>query len=903
MEPARDLLSARACASGRNLLLLALAGAPLSPAFAIDCAPGSVPVVVTTRDTRTNEVFVSEQCVYIGGFGGGSGGAGSGSGGSKYGDYSNSMSPTEGEGFQQGTGVTDAGQKEPKCGNPVILATGNKIEDEADFVSGGEMPLSLHRAYNHYWQGVGLFGKHWLSNYDYKLSFGSLNVDACYPRPGGGQCGLGTNTTIYAWRPDGRTIKFIKNSSDGIFYEAKPSPVAKIVKQTNGTLILYGDNNQVETYSSSGYISAITNQQSIGWVFSYTGGTYLSRVTHTSGRYIDFLWSAGALAEVRNPAGNVYSYSYNLNQFGIGLHRLTAASEPGARTTTYHYELSTDTGALTGKSFDGVRFSTFGYQSDGKATSTEHSGQEKYAFSYMPGLFDPGKLTTKVTNPSGKQATYIFQNGRLESITGSPSTYCPLTTVSLTEYDANGYPAMKSDPNGNNAAYSYAANGQLQQVIEAYGTPIARTLQYAWDAVENRVASETVVGVRQTTYGYTADNRVASISVKNLLAPTPSNNLNQTRTTTISYTKHPNGMLATETIDGPLPGTSDSVVKSYDSLGNLISVQNGLGHQTTYSNHNALGQPGRIVSANGATTDLVYDDTGRLREAKNLVGTTWHVTSYYYNRYNEVTAIRLPDGHWQVATFDAAGRKDGEYYPEGDGTYARTRYTYNNASKPTRIDTERVSGVTLAAPPPTTVPVVSAPSSSTNGSYTVSWTSTSGASTYRLEERLNSGTWTVIQSTSATSNAFSGKAAGSYNYRVAPCTPVACGGYSAVAAVSVTESIPAAPTLTSPAAYNYGGDYTVAWDSVSGANSYRLEESRNGGAWSEVYNGAGTAVSMSKGLSATFSYRVRACNSVGCSSYSATRTVEVEAERCPSCQIQSVPVDEEVSALEGEDGL
>lgn len=227
------------------------------------------------------------------------------------------------------------------AGNPIVLSTGNKIEPELDFTSSGEMGLFLQRTYNHYWSGAGLFGKHWVSNFDYKLTFGSLALNSCFPRQGGGTCGIGGNTVIYAWRPDGRTLKFTMNASDGIFYDDRPNSLSRIVKQTDGSFVLYGDDNEVETYSSGGYVSTVKDEQGIGWTFTYTNSTYPYRVTHTSGRYVEFTWTDTRLTSVRDPAGNYYGYSYAANQFGTGLHRLSATSRPGTPTTAiaYHYEL------------------------------------------------------------------------------------------------------------------------------------------------------------------------------------------------------------------------------------------------------------------------------------------------------------------------------------------------------------------------------------------------------------------------------------------------------------------------------------------------------------------------------------------------------------------------------------
>jgi Domain of unknown function (DUF6531) len=71
------------------------------------------------------------------------------------------------------TAALAAGAKDTSCGNPVIASTGNKIETEMDFTGGGEAALFLQREYNKYWNGVGLFGKHWISSFDYRLTFGT----------------------------------------------------------------------------------------------------------------------------------------------------------------------------------------------------------------------------------------------------------------------------------------------------------------------------------------------------------------------------------------------------------------------------------------------------------------------------------------------------------------------------------------------------------------------------------------------------------------------------------------------------------------------------------------------------------------------------------------------------------
>lgn len=564
---------------------------------------------------------------------GGGGGGGGGFGGSGDGEFVENQSEL-------------AAKDCPVAGNPIVFSTGNKIEKETDFTSSGEASLYLGRGYNHYWNGVGLFGKHWLSNYDYKLTFGTPGVNACYPRPGGGSCGIGANTIIYAHRPDARNIKFVRQA-DGVFYEDKPGPVARIVPQGDGSFIHYGEDHDIERYSSAGYISTVRNRHGIGWTFSYSG-TWPTRVTHTSGRYVEFVWNSGQLTSVRDPAGNYHGFAYHANQFGSGLHRLAAVSRPGAPATTvaYHYENASRPGALTGKSINGQRYSTFAYDSNGYAISSEHNGVKKHSFTYTPGA--NGLLTVVETNPLGKRTTYTFDKGKPRTVTGHPSTYCAASYAETT-YDANGFPQLKSDFNGNTTTFSYNAKGQLLRKVEAYGTPQARTTEYVWDTLENHILSRTVLGLSRTTYTYGSDYRLSRIMLTNLSA---NGVANESRSTWFSYGYHaPSsgmqqqfGMLASVQVDGPLPGLGDNVLTQYDPLGNLVSVSNSSGHQFTYSNHDASGFPRRTTGVNGAITDYFYDARGRTVRVRTFLNGGSQDTVLAYDGEGRLSSVTAPDG-------------------------------------------------------------------------------------------------------------------------------------------------------------------------------------------------------------------------------------------------------------------
>jgi len=614
----------------------------------------------------------------------------------RYGSTSGRNEPNGSEGTLVSTPTTTdlpTNATEDPCnkkGNPIIISTGNKIEVELDFTTSGEMPLTLARTYNHFWRGAGIFGKHWVSSFDYALTFGTTDVNSCFPRPGGGTCGIGSNAVIYAWRPDGRTIKYIKGG-DGIFYEDKPQPIARIVPQPNGSFHHYTEENGFEIYSSAGYISLIRNLNNIEWVFSYVNGTYPYRVTHTSGRYVEFSWTQGMMMGVRDPAGNIHSYVYNANTFGTGLHRLLGAYRPGTPVTAvgYHYEVSTEQTALTGKSYNGIRYSTFTYDANGYATSSHHNGQEKYTFTYTRGA--NGLLTVLETNPLGKQATYKFQDGKHISTTGHPSGYCPIATYALTEYDANGYPAMRSDHLNNKTAYVYNAKGQLLQKVEALGTPLQRTTQYAWHSTRNLILSVTIAGVSRTSYDHDALNRITRIVETNL---SPYGVANQSRETWFTYATYGSGsggvqspgMLASVSVDGPLAAAGDLTTTQYDPQGNLISIGNSLGHQTIFSNHNGLGQPGRVMGINGDLTDYLYDARGRVSRIRSYPdGTTAADTTYVYGANGLVSSITTAEGVTTNYAYDIQLRQTSLYRIHtgalaGGGTKEELRLSYDAAS-------------------------------------------------------------------------------------------------------------------------------------------------------------------------------------------------------------------------------
>ena len=599
------------------------------------------------------------------------------------------------------------------------------------------MGLSLTRTYDYYWNGIGIFGRRWLSDYDFKLLFTTSDpTSSCYTRPGNVRCDP-LNKPIWAQRPDGRQIKFNYSSSPSPgWYEDKPSPVAKII-QTGSTYTLYSEDHTVEVYDYNGFPTSIKNQQNIGWTFSYDANHYLTTVTQSSERHVDYGCNNVMLAQETYPEGNIYQYSnvtipvantlLKTSQVtaakrvsgGISpqlrmldplddppptptnppvqtmVALLVGATQPatggGAPATviTYQYEDSRFATALTGKTINGSRYAWFQYDANGRAIETRHANSaDRYQINYT--LDGGGAVVgSTVTNPLGKQTTYQFNaRGDQTAVTGLASTHCSASSKATT-YDSNGYPEGAIDFNANVTAYNYAANGQLQQRVDGTGTADERTTNFVWDSVYNRVTKVTLEGDHETTYLYDGSNRLQSVAIRNISSRVGASN-GQTRTTTYSYTTWPNGLVASMVVDGPLAGSGDAITTTYSQTGDLLSVKDALGHTTTYDGYNGLGLPGSVTGPNGEKQSFTYDARGRIMDVRTYRNGGTQDTRYEYDGFGRLSRITQPDGHTHSYQYDVAGRLTSEFEPEGGGTFAQTVYNYNAMSLPTSVKKQRV---------------------------------------------------------------------------------------------------------------------------------------------------------------------------------------------------------------------
>ncbi len=227
-------------------------------------------------------------------------------------------------------------------------------------------------------------------------------------------------------------------------------------------------------------------------------------------------------------------------------------------------------------------------------------------------------------------------------------------------------------------------------------------------------------------------------------------------------------------------------------------------------------------------------------------------------------------GSWTMVTEDSPGTKTFSNKPAGTYSYRAVHFQfypyfymyYSNVATTT----------VLSVPPPNNL---TAPSSNTSGSYSVSWSAVSGASQYQLQEKIGSGSWSTVQASSSLSKAFAGKGNNAYQYRVRTCTSL-CGDYTAAVTVNVLH-VPGTPGGINAPSVDQDGTFSMSWGASSGViTSYKLQQQINGsGVWTTIQNSSSRSKSLSNLPSSNYSYRVQACNASGCGSFTPVVNVTV----------------------------
>ncbi|WP_049622456.1 hypothetical protein [Frateuria defendens] len=553
------------------------------------------------------------------------------------------------------------------------------------------------------------------------------------------------------------------------------------------------------------------------------------------------------------------------------------------------------------------------------------NGQNPWTIGYAHDAY--GSLR-QLTYPDGESVAYAPDAlGRATQVGGYANTL---------RYFPNG--DVQSFLYGNGAGYTAEQNARqlLSNFTYGRGGTLDLSEDYRYDANGNITQiSDLTGGPRTKTFGYDALNRLASAQASSLWGSEsysydPLNNIRARvgNGQTFTYNYDALNRLGSITSNG---STTSSF--AYDNRGN-VTVKNGIGLDFDQKNQ-LTGLPGHVGYAydaagrrvmktpqGGAPTYYFYTQAGQLLYQWDT-GTAKTTNYVYLGRKliarNENLRLIAPsgisfsanpnDGNYTVswpAVTGATGYTLQEsvngggwntVYTGSDPSVAMIgkgggSYTYQVQACAGGTCTGWTGSASLGVTP--VLPTVTVPGGTINGTYTVSWSAPASATAYDVQERLNGGAWaTIASNTAATSISRPGTSSGSYTYQVSAKNGYGTRGWAGSNAVTVDTTygvVPTAPASLSVPASSNDGNAGLSWSASALTTRYVVEQSSNGGiSWSGVYNSDGTSTALTGLADGSYVYHVQACNTYGCSPWTAGNATLVVTHPPGSAPAVSTP--------------
>ncbi|MCR4348193.1 MAG: DUF6531 domain-containing protein, partial [Sulfuricaulis sp.] len=542
--------------------------------------------------------------------------------------------------------------------NPCNAATGNKHQEEKDYHASAGLP-SLTRYYNSLLRRHFAFGTNWTSTFQRSLEIQGNNA---------------SNHLIQIRQESGRGEPF---RCTNYICSGDADTALTLTQDTTGyTLTLRGGGGATERYDTTSKLLSETSPTGQATAYGYDTNGRLTTVSSAFGHILTFGYNtSGHVATVTDPTGQVISYSYDTNN-------LTRVDCPDATAKLYHYENTSFPNHLTGISHvdaGGVttRYSTYAYDTNGKATLTQHaqtdngSPQERFTLNY-----DSATQTT-VTDPIGMNEVMTFTtNLGVKNLVTKTSS---IDTNSLQQtFDTNNNLTCKKDEESRVTLYSYNTTNQKLSMTEGLsGSDCNVCLSNPANCNAGGVGRVTTYDYlsptldlprfirRPSVYvGATFETELVYSDVSHPNLPTqiiqrgftPSN-ASVSRTVTLGYTA--SGQV--NSINGPRTDVSDITTLEYyvcttgGSCGQLKKVINALGHITTYDLYDPNGRLLQMTDPNGLRTNYTYDPRGRVKTiTQTPLSGSAALTQYSYTPWGDVSQVVDPDGVVLSYQYDAA---------------------------------------------------------------------------------------------------------------------------------------------------------------------------------------------------------------------------------------------------------
>jgi len=411
-----------------------------------------------------------------------------------------------------------------------------------------------------------------------------------------------------------------------------------------GTMDHVGNITQYE-YDAVKRIRQITYPDDTSRAFTFDNNDNLLTETDELDRVTTLDWDANnQLASITDPLGNTTIMNYDGND------RIVSVSDSLDQVTTYTYNESGRIDSVTNPAGEIV---TFGYNSHGWLTTiTDPSGNVRTK------SYDKEGVVTSITDPLLNIWNYNTDAlGRVVQVSSPlshthscvynsmnrPVTYTnPLSKVSTFTYDNRGFLVAVDCPENISASYSRNDMGRITQITDPNGNAWLREFDEM-----GRMINQSDPLAHTTSYTYDSRNRLSTVTYpESSLTITYDESGNILRklysdSTDIQNTYDENDLLLTTnnislTYDdrGDIIGCNGLDI-TRDGVGRIITLALVPGKDITYS-YNARGLVAHVGDWVGGTTDLIYDEVGRIVSISRPNGI---ITSYTYDEDGRVVGI------------------------------------------------------------------------------------------------------------------------------------------------------------------------------------------------------------------------------------------------------------------------
>jgi RHS repeat-associated protein len=473
--------------------------------------------------------------------------------------------------------------------------------------------------------------------------------------------------TATVHQSNGSTVTFSLTASKT--YAAAGSWVqATLVKEGSAYVYTLPDQSKLD-FNSAGQLTSETDRNGNAVTLSYTSEGQLEAVTDGAGRKLTFAYNGeGYVESVKDPMGHTVKYAYESGN-------LTSVTQPGEASLRWQFKYNLEH-EMTSETDGRGHAITTEYENAHRVISQTDAMKRTRTWEYS--FTEAGEPQTKIIEPNGAITVELFNlAGLMTSVTHAYGT--SLAATMTYEYDANFNLTAVTDPNKHTTEYGYDTAGDRTSETNPLKNKTEWTYDSTHDVLTEKKPDGEVTTIKRESHG----------NPEAIERPAPGKT---TQITTYKYDSH--GDL--ESMTDPLKRTT---TYEYDSYGDRSAETDPAGDKRTWgynedSQETSMISPrGNVKGAEAAkyTTTIERDAQGRRLTVTDPLG---HKTKYSYDGDGNLETQTDPNGNKTTYTYDADNElievespnkatvetgydSDGQVISQTDGNKHTTKYERN----------------------------------------------------------------------------------------------------------------------------------------------------------------------------------------------------------------------------------